>query len=384
MKENLVIENYIHFPYNCNSKCKACYLWRDILNKNRVSTFTPADLDALFIERKFYKDTNIRYRLKFLWWEPTLDKNLFIKIVDYVLENDLLDSIEFISITTNAFLIKEFLNIPKIDYVKDKIEIKASIHWLWKMHDDFTQIPWRFDSVMKNIDFLLKERYDIKINIVVSQENLSHIIEMITFFYKKGIKSFFLLFVDYMSDAYVNRKELFLDFFDRDNVKEYLKIINFLDKLRSLWCEADVDTMYPVCLFKGTSYYNSVVKDLVIQRSHTYHIIKWWRYVKRYKWLDIDIDINDDYDPPEINFEIDNNIEFDEFKRILKVCTEKWNYYFYWEAINIPDMCKRCPTKDTCRLTKESFIALEWYAHWTEFIWGSYWEVFESLKEDNK
>jgi MoaA/NifB/PqqE/SkfB family radical SAM enzyme len=87
---------------------------------------------------------------------------------------------------------------------------------------------------MKNIDFLLKERYDIKINIVVSQENLSHIIEMITFFYKKGIKSFFLLFVDYMSDAYVNRKELFLDFFDRDNVKEYLKIINFLDKLRSL------------------------------------------------------------------------------------------------------------------------------------------------------
>jgi hypothetical protein len=45
-----------------------------------------------------------------------------------VLENDLLDSIEFISITTNAFLIKEFLNIPKIDYVKDKIEIKASIH----------------------------------------------------------------------------------------------------------------------------------------------------------------------------------------------------------------------------------------------------------------
>lgn len=218
----------IFFNYNCNYNCNFCFEF-----DSEKSLWYSKEEIISHIEKWFKSWAR---HIIFSWWEPTLEKNLFF----YIKYSKNL-WYKRIWIHTNWFKLSDNKYLNQL-YDNGLTWVVLSIHWLYKINDLITWIPWSFEKMNKaliNLSKLKKKINDFNIdtNTVICRQNRYILDKIFLYLLKfpitKRLFSFpnsseFLKASDY-------QKRIMKDFMVRySEVKDKLFFINKIREKRNL------------------------------------------------------------------------------------------------------------------------------------------------------
>ena len=383
----MIVENYIPFPYGCNLNCKFCYLWRQnrLNHKNQLIINENYIKKILFLEKDLL-DCDIKYKLKILWWEPTLYLELFEKLFQYISTYKYFDIILDIQIFTNWQNIESVLNtINNYSLDRKKIKFSFSLHWNKDEHDYLTWHKWSFKKLLSSYLKVKSLWYSYKICFVVNKKNLFNLRETILKLTKLWFEEITLLFVDYSWDAYTNKKELFINFIDK-NIAYFIKkeLIPFFIKLKDKNnIIIETNTVFPLCMYKWSPFFEEISKNYKNANNFFHLNIPWIitkrlkspfsekinKKIKKLKVINDNISLNDIYNIKSKN----------DYIKLLIKSSNIWNNLFHQISNNTHDSCKKCDLFHTCIVPHRWESKIHSHIHWINILWAWFWDVFYEL-----
>lgn len=240
MRKNTL--NYIAFEFiqNCNLNCKYCYnIWK---NPRIISDYKKTSYGrAIKVLRELYKYNHVAH-MTFTGGEPFLFKRLE-ELVLFVRRKN-----TEVNVITNGFIYdeKRYLNLIKLGIRTFEFTLN---HFKAEIHDDLCQKEGSFNSTVKAIQFLLKNKANVSVSIVLNQQNYKEIDKIIRFISDLGIRKLLLNRFNIGGQGILFKKELEMD-------NESLRTVFFLANkaLCSLPIQAVSAINTPKCILKPEDY----------------------------------------------------------------------------------------------------------------------------------
>ncbi len=249
------IEMYVW--WTCNQKCTYCMEYPNMEESwnKRITKFD--------ILKKLLKYKKLWYNhVTYLWWEPFIQwvfldalkiwKKLWYKIL----------------VTTNATTLHLKKEAKKfLPYINELILSVEAIDKNLQQKISRTNVYVKWDKVFKNIKNYWKWNF-LKINIVITKDNLKELLNIIKYLNKKKVKNIAITYPDIDIDYYW--KSFTLDKISpsyKDCMKEIIKILKYSKKNNLYINLAD----FPFCIFpkENLKNYINISDDL-----------KYWNRVK--------------------------------------------------------------------------------------------------------
>jgi len=247
----------IFLGYACNVRCNFCY--QKDLRLEHPKNFSKTHVESL-IDQGFKAGKRF---IIFSWWEATLDKNL----PDYILYAKNL-GFEHIRVHTNGF------RFQKYDYLLDLANkgltwVTISVHWIKKIHDLVSKVPWSFDVILKAlVNFqkykLIDSNFTIDTNSVVCKQNYKNIPQLVKFLSKFDVTRGQIVLA-YSLDLFTQSEK-------QGIIPEYKYILPYLEETLDIAHtnkKKFVLENIPFCLL-GDQYYSDVLENIkVLKESYT-------------------------------------------------------------------------------------------------------------------
>lgn len=247
--------------YKCNVNCSFCYQ-KDLRSRYKKNLEKDDVIKLLNIWFENWKKFII-----FSWWEPTLDKNLWLYI-DYSKKL----WFEHIRVHTNWFWFRKFEYLKDL-YNKGLTWITISIHWYNEFHDKIAWINWSFEIIkkaLKNFELLkrMHNNFIIDTNTVVSNDNYKHIAKLVLFLCNFSITRGQIVLA-YSLDLFSKEEKKMI-------IPEFKEIIPYLEKclkVSYIYNKKFVLENIPFCVIEK-KYWKQIITNIKIQKDSV--TIKEW------------------------------------------------------------------------------------------------------------